>query len=181
MPKIIPTSIKLEAMKLFLEGNKTAKEIAEEISTFEVEVKPVTIYAWAKKDRWGVQKDVARTNEQQKLAETEGQKFARLQQEQLTNYTEVAEKANRELSGLTFNTAEGAVKALDTGIRGQREVLHGLFDVQLVQEVLGVLVSKTQAFFEKHRYEKVEDLDYQDFLDEVAFELSTIIQNQGEK
>ena len=62
MPKVIPTSIKLEGMKLFLEGNKTAKEIAEEISTPEIEVKPVTIYAWAKKDLWGEQKDVARNN-----------------------------------------------------------------------------------------------------------------------
>ena len=46
MPKIIPASIKLEAMKLFLGGDKTAREIAEEVSTVEIQVKPVTIYAW---------------------------------------------------------------------------------------------------------------------------------------
>ena len=56
-----------------------------------------------------------------------------------------------------------------------------MFDVGFVQEVLGVLVAKTQAFFEKHRYEKVDDLDSQELLDDVAFELSTIVQNQGEK
>ena len=181
MPKVIPTSIKLEGMKLFLEGNKTAKEIAKEISTSEVEVKPVTIYAWAKKDRWGEQKDVARTNEQRKLVETEGQRFARMQEEQLVRYTGVAEKANRELDGLTFNTAEGAVKALDTGIRGQREVLNGMFDVGFIQEVLGVLVAKIQTFSEKHRYEKFDDVDFQELLDDVAFDLSTIVQNQEEK
>ena len=166
MPKVIPTNIKLEAMKLFLEGNKTAKEIAEEISTPEIEVKPVTIYAWAKKDRWGEQKDVARTNEQQKLVETEGQRFARLQQEQLTNYTEVAEKAQRELKGLTFDRAEAAVRAIDIGIRGQRDVLNGLINLQFVQDVLGVLVSK---------------IDDQTLLDEIAIELKTLIQNQEEK
>ena len=166
MPKVIPTSIKLEGMKLFLEGNKTAKEIAEEISTPEIEVKPVTIYAWAKKDRWGEHKDVARTNEQQKLVETEGQRFARLQQEQLTNYTEVAEKAQRELKGLTFDRAEAAVRAIDIGIRGQRDVLNGLINLQFVQDVLGVLVSK---------------IDDQTLLDEIAIELKTLIQNQEEK
>jgi len=166
MPKVIPTSIKLEGMKLFLEGNKTAKEIAEEISTPEIEVKPVTIYAWAKKDRWGEQKDVARTNEQQKLVETEGQRFARLQQEQLTNYTEVAEKAQRELKGLTFDRAEAAVRAIDIGIRGQRDVLNGLINLQFVQDVLRVLVSK---------------IDDQTLLDEIAIELKTLIQNQEEK
>ena len=105
MPKIIPSSIKLEAMKLFLGGDKTAREIAEEVSTREIEVKPVTIYAWAKKDKWGQQKDVARSDAQQKIAESEGQRFARLQQEQLTNYTNIAEKANRELEGLRFDNA----------------------------------------------------------------------------
>ena len=55
MPKMIPDTIKSEAMKLFLEGNKTAKEIAEEVSTSDVEVKPITIYAWAKKN--GINKE----------------------------------------------------------------------------------------------------------------------------
>ena len=142
MPKVIPTNIKLEAMKLFLEGNKTAKEIAKEVSTPDVEVKPVTIYAWAKKDRWGEQKDVARTNEQQKLVESEGQRFARLQQEQLASYTDIATKANRELDGLTFDTAFAAVKAIDVGIRGQRDVLAGLINLQFVQDVLGILVEE---------------------------------------
>ena len=163
MPKVIPTNIKLEAMKLFLEGNKTAKEIAEEVSTSKVEVKPVTIYAWAKKDNWNQQKDVARTDEQQKLVESEAQRFTRLQEEQLVRYTEVATKANRELSGLTFNTAEGAVKALDTGIKGQRDVMRGTVDLGFVQIVLGILV---------------EEIDDQEVLNRVAIKLKTAVQNQ---
>ena len=163
MPKLIPNEIKLETMKLFLEGNKTAKEIAEEVSTSKVEVKPVTIYAWAKKDNWNQQKDVARTDEQQKLVESEAQRFTRLQEERLVRYTEVATKANRELSGLTFNTAEGAVKALDTGIKGQRDVMRGTVDVGFVQIVLGILV---------------EEIDDQEVLNRVAIKLKTAVQNQ---
>ena len=166
MPKIIPSSIKLEAMKLFLGGDKTAREIAEEVSTREIEVKPVTIYAWAKKDKWRQQKDVARSDAQQKIAESEGQRFARLQQEQLTNYTNIAEKANRELEGLTFDNAFSAVKAIDVGIKGQRDVLGGLINLQFVQDVLGILV---------------EEISDQDVLNRVAVKFKTLVQNQEEQ
>tara|TARA_R110000787_G_scaffold262298_2_gene367672 strand:+ start:55 stop:609 length:555 start_codon:yes stop_codon:yes gene_type:complete len=177
MPKIIPTTIKLKAMKLFLGGDKTAKEIATEVSTPEVEVKPVTIYAWAKKDQWGQQKDVARSNAQQKIAESEGQRFARLQEEQLVRYTEVATKANRELSGLTFNTAEGAVKALDTGIKGQRDVMRGTVDLGFVQVVLGILVEEVHGISCSNCNHKVDD---QEVLNRVAIKLKTAVQNQEE-
>ena len=166
MPKIIPASIKLEAMKLFLDGDKTAREIAQEVSTSAVEVKPVTMYAWAKKDQWGQQKDVARSDAQQKIAESEGQRFARMQQEQLTNYTSIATKANRELGGLTFDNALSAVKAIDVGIKGQRDVLGGLINLQFVQDVLGILV------------EEVAD---QDVLNRVAVKFKTLVQNQEER
>ena len=166
MPKRFPESVKLAAMELFVAGDKTAKEIATEVSTPEVEVKPVTIYAWAKKDKWGQQKDVARTNEQQKLAESEGQRFARLQQEQLLSYTNIATKANRELEGLTFDTAFAAVKAIDVGIKGQRDVLAGLINLQFVQDVLGILV---------------EEINDQDILNKIAMKLKTLVQNQEEQ
>ena len=52
MPKYIPDSVKLEAMQLYLEGGKTAKEIADIVSKNGVSVKPPTIYAWAKKEAW---------------------------------------------------------------------------------------------------------------------------------
>ena len=49
MPKYIPDEIKLKAMELFLKGDKTAKQIAEEVATDEHAVAPPTIYMWAKK------------------------------------------------------------------------------------------------------------------------------------
>ena len=48
MPKQIPDNIKLKAMELFLQGDKTAKQIAEEVSTDDHAVAPPTIYMWAK-------------------------------------------------------------------------------------------------------------------------------------
>ena len=166
MPKHIPESVKLEAMKLFLDGDKTAKEIATIVSKDGVVVRPPTIYAWAKKDGWGNQKAVARSDEQQKLVESEGQRFARLQKEHLESYEVATNKAYRELSELHFDRASDAVKAIDIGIKGQREVLSGLINLQFVQDVLGILV---------------EEISDQDILNRVAMKLKTLVQQQEER
>ena len=167
MPKHIPEAIKLEAMKLYLAGDKTAKEIAKIVSKNGTSVKPPTIYAWAKKEAWGEQKAVAVADQQQKIAETEGQKFARLQQAQLESYTVISNKAYRELSELHFDKAFDAVKAIDVGNKGQRDVLLGMINLQFVQDVLGILI---------------EEVSDQEVLNKVAMKLKTLVQTvQGEK
>ena len=166
MPKHIPEAVKLEAMQLFVEGDKTAKEIAEEISKNGVVVKPPTIYAWAKKEQWGQQKDVARTDNQQKIVETEGKKFARLQAEQLDSYTAVANKAYRELSELHFDKALDAARAIDIGVKGQREVLQGMINLQFVQDVLAIII---------------EEVTDQNSLNKIAVKLKALVQQQEEK
>ena len=163
MPKHIPESIKLKAMKLYVSGDKTAKEIADIVSQDGVPVKTPTIYAWAKKEKWGQQKAVAITDEQQKVAETEGARFARMQREQLDNYRVVASKAYTELDGLHFDKALDAVKAIDVGIKGQREVLSGMINLQFVQDVLGILI---------------EEISDQDTLNKIAVKLKTLVQQQ---
>ena len=163
MPKRFPESVKLNAMKLFVTGDKTAKQIAEIISKDGDEVKPVTIYAWAKQYGWGEQKNMARSENQKQIAETEGQRFARLQQEQLESYTSLASKAYKELDGLHFDRAFDAVKAVDIGIKGQREVLSGLVSLGFVQEILAVLV---------------EEVSDQKVLERIALKLNTLVQNQ---
>ena len=128
-----------------------------------MEVKPVTIYAWAKQYGWGEQKSVARSESQKRIAETEGQRFARLQQEQLESYTSLSNKAYKELGGLHFDRAFDAVKAVDIGIKGQREVLSGLVSLGFVQEILAVLV---------------EEVSDQKVLERIALKLNTLVQNQ---
>ena len=163
MPKHIPESIKLKAMKLYVSGDKTAKEIADIVSQDGVPVKTPTIYAWAKKEKWGQQKAVAITDEQQKVAETEGARFARMQREQLDNYSVVASKAYTELDGLHFDKALDAVKAIDVGIKGQREVLSGMINLHFVQDVLVILI---------------EEISDQDTLNKIAVKLKTLVQQQ---
>ena len=133
MPKHIPDEIKLKAMELFLKGDKTAKQIAEEISTAEHKVAPPTIYMWAKKERWGEQKAVA-----------------------------IA--ATREMTSLHFDRALDAARAADIGIKGQREVLQGMINLEFVQDIMNILIEeitdqetlqrigvKLKAIEQKHR------------------------------
>tara|TARA_Y100000401_G_scaffold73770_1_gene59743 strand:+ start:274 stop:774 length:501 start_codon:yes stop_codon:yes gene_type:complete len=142
MPKHIPEEIKFQAMELFLQGDKSAKQIAEEVSTEEHPVAAPTIYMWAKRNKWGEQKAVAIADEQTKIAETQGQRFARLQSEQLDTYTEIANKAGREIKGLTFDRPLDAARAADIGIKGQRDVLQGMVNLQFVQDIMSVLVEE---------------------------------------
>ena len=117
MPKHIPEEIKLKAMRMYLKGDQSAKQIAEELSVNGVIVSPPTIYAWAKKDSWGEQKAVAISDKQQEIAETEGQRFARMQSDQLD-------------------------RAADIGIKGQREILQGMINMEFVQDIMGVLIEE---------------------------------------
>mgnify|MGYP003148346563 FL=1 len=142
MPKHIPEEIKFQAMELFLQGDKSAKQIAEEVSTEEHPVAAPTIYMWAKRNKWGEQKAVAIADEQTKIAETQGQRFARLQSEQLDTYTEIANKAGREIKGLTFDRPLDAARAADIGIKGQREVLQGMINMEFVQDIMSVLIEE---------------------------------------
>ena len=165
MPKYIPESVKLEAMQLFIAGNLTAKEIAEYVSKDGVVVRPPTIYAWAKKEQWAEHKSVAIADKKQEIVETEAQRFARLQEEQLDSYSQISNKATREMSETHFDRALDAARAIDIGIKGQREVLSGMINLQFVQDVLSILV------------EEVQD---QELLQKIAVKLKTLVQNSEE-
>ena len=94
MPKVIPQEVRLRGMELYLEGNLSAREIAETLTTeYNVDVKTPTIYAWAKKDEWDDQKVLAKTQGMQQLAETESSRFARLQEAHLNQYEDMTKRA----------------------------------------------------------------------------------------
>ena len=144
MPKYIPETVKLEAMKLYLEGDKTAKEIAKIVSKNGTSVKPPTIYAWAKQNNWKAMRTEAREETIERIQETESQRFARLQKEHLDTYESVRHKAGHELDNLMFDRAFDAVKALDIGIQGERKVMEGMINLQFIQDVLNVLVEEIE-------------------------------------
>lgn len=164
MPKQFPPEIKERALGLYIKGDKSAREIAEILwDDFATEVKPSTIYLWARDGEWGVQQVEVRTEAIQKVKETEGQRFARTQQEHLNTYESMRHKAGHELEHLNFDKASDAAKALDMSIKGEREVIKGMINLQFVQNVLSVLV---------------EEINDEDTLKRVAGRLKGLIQTE---
>ena len=78
----------------------------------------------------------------EKVQETESNKLARMQDEHQALYKGIRDKAGVELNSLVFERAFDAVKALDIGIQGERQVAEGLINVQFIQDVVGSLVEE---------------------------------------
>jgi len=143
MTKRVPTHAKLKAMELYIEGDKTAKEIASAIADeFQITVKPVTIYSWIKQNKWKTKRAEVETTAIAAVQESESARFARLQREHLDVYESVRQKAGHELDHLAFDRAYDAVKALDIGIQGERKVMEGMINLQFIQDVLNILVEE---------------------------------------
>jgi len=163
MPKVIPEEIRLKAMTLFMEG-KTVPSISEKLANeFKIEVKVPTIYAWAKQYRWKEDKIEARTAAVATIKETETQRYARIQEEHLTDYGRLRKKASSELEGHLFDRPFDAAKALDIGIKGERVVMEGMINLQFIQDIMGILV---------------EEINDTDVLQRVAFKLKALTQAQ---
>jgi len=163
MPKVIPDNIRMKAMELFMTG-KTVPVISTELfKEFGVGVKVPTIYAWAKQYRWKEDKIEARVAAVDTIKETETQRYARLQQEQLNDYGKLRHKASTELNGHIFDRPFDAAKALDIGIKGERIVMEGMINLQFVQDIMNVLV---------------DEINDSDVLQRIAFKLKALIQTQ---
>ena len=144
MPKVYDQEIKLRAMKLWVEGMSGPK-IVEQINTeFTSDVKVPTLYAWAKQYSWNDQKDSARIEAMSQIQESEGQRFARVQTEHLTEYEDLRHKAEAALGVLQFDRAFDAAKVLDMSIQGERKGMEGMINLQFVQSVLGILVEEVE-------------------------------------
>ena len=142
MPKTFPLAVKERALELYLQGH-SSKDISETIRTeFMNNITQSTVYAWIKQDDWEGRKKENYATSLEKIQETEGQKMNRIQQEHFDTYESLRHKAVHELELLQFDKAADAAKALDLGIRGERQVMEGLINLQFVQSVLGVLVDE---------------------------------------
>ena len=142
MPKTFSLDVKERALELYLQGH-SSKDIAESLRTeFSNDVTQSTVYAWIKQDDWEDKKKAHYTTALEKIQETEGQRINRIQQEHWDDYGKLRHKASHELDVLQFDRASDAAKALDLGIRGERQVMEGLINLQFVQSVLSVLVEE---------------------------------------
>jgi len=161
MPKSFSPEIKMRALALYLPGDKSAREIVDQLwEEFTIEVKATTIYLWAKQNEWEEDRVEVQTNALQKVKESSGQKFARVQSEHLDEYAQLRQKAVGELGHLSFDKAYDAAKALDLGIKGERQVMEGMINMQFVQNVLSVLV---------------EEVSDEELLRKIAFRLKALI------
>ena len=143
MPKQFSPEIKNKALALYIKGDKSAREITEVLwEDFAIAVKPSTIYMWAREGDWGIQQSEVRVEAIEKIKESEGQRYARTQREHLDTYESMRHKAGHELEHLNFDKAFDAAKALDMSMKGEREVIKGMINLQFVQSVLSVLVEE---------------------------------------
>ena len=165
MPKQYAQDVKLKAMELWVPGNLSGKQIADQVNEeFGLDIQPSTIYMWAKQYKWADQKNLARTEAVNHIAETEGQRFSRVQKEHLIAYEGLRHKADSALGVLQFDRAFDAAKAMDMGIQGERKIMEGMINLQFVQSVLNVLV---------------EEIDDQELVAKVATKLRTLVQTQA--
>jgi hypothetical protein len=142
MPKVYDQEIKLRAMKLWVEGISGPKIVDQINVEFSSDVKVPTLYVWAKQYNWNEQKNLARTEAMERIKESEGQRFARVQTEHLTEYEGMRHKAGAALGVLQFDRAFDAAKVLDLSIQGERKVMEGMINLQFVQSVLNILVEE---------------------------------------
>ena len=151
MPKVYDQEIKLQAMKLWIQGISGPKIVEQINNEFTSDVKIPTLYTWAKQYKWNEQKNIARTEAMVQIQESEGQRFVRVQSEHLTEYEGLRHKANDALGILQFDKAFDAAKALDMSIQGERKVMEGMINLQFVQSVLNILVEEVadQATIQK--------------------------------
>jgi len=160
MPKTFPLEVKERALEIYLQGY-SPKDIAESLrDEFANDVTQSTVYAWVKQEGWEEKKQLVYAESLAQIQESEGQKINRIQQEHWDGYSSLRHKAMHELDLLQFDKASDAAKALDLGIRGERQVMEGLINLQFVQNVLEVLV---------------DEIHDEDVLRRVAMKLKTLI------
>ena len=145
MPKKFPKAVKERAFKLYLTDDYSAREIAEQISAeHRVVVNEQTIYAWVRQDDWKTKKAETRIQAVEKMQDNESTKLAKMQDEHQALYKSIRDKAGSELQILDFERAFDAVKALDIGIQGERQVAEGLINIQFIQDVVNILVDEIE-------------------------------------
>jgi len=145
MPKKLPKAVKDRAFKLYLTEDYSAKEIAQQVSAeHSVVMSEQTIYAWVRTEDWKEKLAETKVKAIEQVQENEATKLAKMQDEHQALYKSIRDKAGSELQLLDFERAFDAVKALDIGIQGERQVAEGLINIQFVHDVVNILVEEIE-------------------------------------
>ena len=125
--------------------NKVAQKIAQQVSAeHSVVMSEQTIYAWVRTEDWKEKLAETKVKAIEQVQENEATKLAKMQDEHQELYKSIRDKAGSELQLLNFERAFDAVKALDVGIQGERQVAEGLINIQFVQDVVNILVDEIE-------------------------------------
>ena len=68
--------------------------------------------------------------------------YSEIQEEQMGQYTNMAIKSSAELKGLSFDRALDATRAADIAIKGQRDVMQGMVNMNFVNDIMAVLIDE---------------------------------------
>ena len=126
------------AFELYLRG-LTPSKIVEAIKTeYEKEYKVSTIYSWANGayPKWA---DLKASTEYKAMAEVVKDSVADVmmaRQEQIEVYREVKDKALEDYRVLPFEKAIEAARAVEIGLAGERQLMGGALNMQLVMDVM---------------------------------------------
>jgi len=131
--------MKLEAFDLFMKG-LSAPKVAHQISNrFNIVCKTSTISKWKDEGQWVIRRDEVRSQSYSLLEKEEKKRLVAMNREHARTYQAITERALGDFENLHFDEAKDAVRALHTGIQGEREVISGLINLQFVEDVVNVL------------------------------------------
>jgi len=142
--RILPDNVKEKTRKLFLAGyplDEVAKMVNQECNTdYEQAVYRRMVYRYG----WHLERDRLDFNALATI--NKGNNVPDITQrtdDHVKSYQQLTEKAKDQLfdpeHGLPFVTAGEATRALDIGIRGERQIMGGLISIRLVEDVIAII------------------------------------------
>ena len=133
----------------FLEGKK-GKEIVDEINKeFKLDIKLPSIYHWRNRYKWDARRDASQELALATISSENTDFLTEATRRHLEKYQQLTNKSGSflrldEAHPIPFDRPADAVKALDTGIKGERMVQAGLISYTFVQAVLSAVAEEIE-------------------------------------
>lgn len=136
---------KIKALELYLEGDKSASKISKQLKEeLGVDVPTPTIYTWIREEDWDKKLEKIEYDSRLQVENNQLETRTKLAEEHLEQYRDIRERAKEDLDLLEFNNAEGAIRAIDTAIKGERDIQAGIISAQFVAAVLRIIIEEVK-------------------------------------
>ena len=131
--------VKERAFQLFMQGH-TFVSIAETIQIeFEVSYKAEAVSVWAQKDLWHGKRASSYENAMLEISEQTVEQRAGQGQQDMAHYRYIIDKSISQLPYLEFESAEGAVRALDLATKGQAKIHTAVVSAEFAKAIIGII------------------------------------------